>query len=966
MKKLLLLAFILLTGKAFASHIVGGEMNYTYLGNNQYRITLTVYRDCSSFLGFDDPAYVGIFTNGGATLTQSLELPLGQVIVLDPDFTTPCGTEPTNVCVEYTVYTTVVTLPPSATGYEIMYQRCCRNSTILNIPDPGSQGATYTAHIPASSSFPANSNPVITQPPPVYACINSPLNIDFSATDAEGDSLVYTLCTPYDGGQNGSQPEPVDFDYPLVGVTWQSPYNLSNIFGGTPALAINSQTGLLVGYPSQLGQYVLSVCVAEYRNGVYLGETKRDIQINVVDCQLSVISAFSSPTFSCDNTVTFTNGSIGATQYFWNFGDPGTTLDVSNAASPSYTYPGPGTYNVTLIALDPSLPNCTDTLVLPVTIVPANVTASFSNGAVNCGTTVNFTNNSQFANSYIWNFGDLTTNSDVSTLTNPSYTYPNPGTYSVTLIANSSGIGCSDTLVQTINIVIPTIQSAGVVDSVNTCSGIVMFGNNSTGTDTFLWNFGIPIITTDTSSAFEPSFQFPAGGTFQVELISIDTSFAHCNDTALINVSIPAPVIASFSNGPVNCGSTVNFINSSSGTNNSYAWNFGDPSTLADVSTATNPSYTYPSPNTYNVTLIASDGAGCADTLTQDITTVNPVTSVLSIDSIDFCSGIVMFGNTSSGTGSFLWDFGVPIITTDTSTHFEPTYQYTAPGTYIITLVSINTASAFCNDTSTTTITIPFPLIVNAGADAVNCAGTPAPIGTTAAYPPGTTFQWTPTAGLDDPAIQNPIADPQATTTYILVGTTPQGCTASDTVEVVVNPYPDTQVDTSLTSNCDIWTLTLSASAVDTALFDVTYIFSNGDTIVAYSVTKTFPLGDTVAVKVTFKNPNSGCDDSLMLYKLIPSLDKFFQEPVPNAFSPNGDGINDCFQPNILPQLDACYNMTIYNRWGRKVFETDAAHTCWSGEMQGDGAKASDGVYFYVLEFKGKDYHGAVHLVTGN
>lgn len=984
MKKLLLILGILtlFITTVKASHIVGGDVQYQFVGvdaqgNYIYNVDIIIYRDCSPNVStqFDDPANVGIFDQNGNVI-QSLELPFnanGVQAVVPPPLL--CGTVPNGACVESFTYQTQLVLPPIPGGYYIMYQRCCRNSIIDNIVGPSNAGASYIGHIPGSNvspTAPQNSNPIIGISPTVYACVNLPLSLNYSATDADGDSLVYGLCTPYDGGQATFQPTPNQMDWPLQNVIWDAPYSLTDIMGGSPPLSINPNTGLLVGYPVQLGTFVFSICISEYRNGVYLGETKRDIQLNVVDCQIPVVASFSSvgsgsSVAGCNNTIQFNNASVGATGYVWNFGDTTTLADTSNLFQPTYAYPGPGVYQVSLIAINPQFPDCQDTLRLPVTI--QQVQASFSNPQVNCATTVNFQNNSTGAGlSYNWNFGDLSTNADVSTAQNPSYTYPQAGSYTVTLIVSTPGASCVDTFIQTIDIVNPTITSAFVTDSINFCTGQVSFINNSVGSTDFLWDFGVPGIGTDTSSGFEPTYFFPSGGTFTVTLIAIDPSPAGCNVQSTLNVTMPTPVIASVSNPPFNCSPTITYQNNSTGINNSYFWNFGDLSTLADTSILTNPAaYTYPASGNYTLLLIASDSlTGCTDTLTMDIAAFSSVASIFTTDNVDLCTGIVSFDNTSTGNGSYSWNFGDPNSSTDTSTVFEPTYQFPAGGTYNIVLITENPDSVVCNDTSTFSLTIPAPLIVTAGIDAVNCVGTPVIIGPSNPFPPTVLFAWAPAAGLNDAGIQNPVADPDLTTLYIVTATNDIGCTATDSVLITVNPYPETDIDTSLTSDCDFWTLGLTAPLIDTAAFDVTWIFSNGDTLIGPSVTNIFPLGDTVAIKVTFKNENTGCNDSLMLYQLIPSLDKFFTEPVPNAFSPNGDGINDCFKPAILPQLEACYTMTIYNRWGRKIFETDTDNTCWSGQMQGDGAKASEGVYFYVLNFKGKDYNGTVHLLTGN
>jgi gliding motility-associated-like protein len=627
MKKLILLLLSLFSLNLYATHIVGGEMNYEYIGNDQYIIRLTVYRDCSPGIttGYDDPANVGIF-DGNGVLLQSITLPFLGSTPLVPNFNVPCGTAPTNVCVETTTYIDTLTLPPTASGYILRYQRCCRNNSIINIVGPGDTGATYDGVIPPLA-LAANSNPVITNPPPVYACANLPLSLDFSATDKEGDVLVYSLCVPYDGASSLSpQPTPPTFSTPLP-VVWGGGYSLANIMNSTPPLTINSQTGLITGTPQALGQYVFSVCVEEYRNGVLISTTKRDMQLNVVDCQITVISAFTTPTGTCGNDVSFSNGSAGATSYHWDFGVPSLTNDTSNLFEPTYTFPGPGTYTITLIAQDPN-------------------------------------------------------------------------------------------------------------------------------------------------------------------------------------------------------------------------------------------------------------GAACNDTLEVDIT-VNP------------------------------------------------------------------------------------PYTINAGPDASFCSGLGAVIGPQGSLP-GVTFSWSPGSALSSTTAQNPQASPSQTTTYVVTATNAQGCIDTDSVTVFVGQFPASVVDTSLTADCDGWTLTLSTPTLDTTSYNVIWVFTlDSITHTGPLVVQGFEFGDTTSVTVYLIDPNGGCSDTLVINDLLPATGTFFTLPVPNVFTPNGDAFNECFKPNILPGFEECYTMTIWNRWGRKVFETDADNTCWNGKIQSDGSEASDGIYYYILDFKGAKYNGYVMLATG-
>ncbi|MGB3077249.1 MAG: hypothetical protein WBB36_18125, partial [Chitinophagales bacterium] len=234
-------------------HIIGGEIYYTCLGNNNYEITLKIYRDCNSTTPFDDPAAVGIYNSTGL-LQQTLLLPFPGASSVDPDVSDPCLQLPPGICVEEAIYKTVVNLPAIAGGYDISYQRCCRNNTIANLYDPANTGATFTTHIPGANIALCNSSPRFKNYPPIVICVDQNLEFDHSATDPNGDSLVYSLCTPLQGADatlpQPSPPPPGPYD-PVI---WQPPYNQNNQIGGNPVMTINSQTGLLKAFPTALGQ----------------------------------------------------------------------------------------------------------------------------------------------------------------------------------------------------------------------------------------------------------------------------------------------------------------------------------------------------------------------------------------------------------------------------------------------------------------------------------------------------------------------------------------------------------------------------------------------------------------------------------------------------------------------------------------------------------------------------------------
>jgi gliding motility-associated-like protein len=453
--RLTLLLLMMMPMAANATHIVGGELNYKHLGNNDYEIRLTVYRDCwNGVPPFDSLASLGVFDVNN-NLVTSILMPFLGLDTLPPTINNPCYQAPTNVCYEVTTYIDTINLPPIPGGYQLAYQRCCRNGTILNIIAPGNTGATYYATVPDTALVVLNSNPVFKFWPPPFICANLPFTFDHSAIDYDGDSLVYELFTPLDGADvsNPMPQPPYNPPYPLI--NWQSPYNAANMMGGTP-LTIDPQTGELTAIPNTLGQFVVGMRVKEYRNGVFISQTQRDFQFNVVDCPNYIVSAAQVPNVICGlNSVTFTNNSTGASSYFWDFGDNTITTDTSSQVSPVYTYPDTGLYQVTLIVYAAIDSACNDTSIIPVNITSA-YTSDFSYASDPCiGTneyvfTSNTATISNVTPSWYWQFGD----GDTAMSMNPTHTYASAGTYVITLISTiPNSLNCYDTVSHTVTFI---------------------------------------------------------------------------------------------------------------------------------------------------------------------------------------------------------------------------------------------------------------------------------------------------------------------------------------------------------------------------------------------------------------------------------------------------------------------------------------------------------------------------------
>jgi gliding motility-associated-like protein len=490
-------AMIFLTLQARATHIVGGEMTYTCLGNNQYEIKLTIFRDCfygSPAAWFDDPASIGVFDASDNYMYQIL-VPLDPMLIdtLDPDLGSECFVVPPDVCVHTTTYTTTALLPFQAGGYQLVYQRCCRNQTIVNIVEPLDVGATYSINLTEEALLVCNSSPKFNNWPPLYLCVNQPFQIDQSATDGDGDSLVYALCNPLTGA-DPSEPMPQPPNSPPYDtVPWLGTYDAGDMLNGGAggvAMTINSQTGLLTGTPIITGQFVIGICIEEYRDGQLISVSRRDYQVNVGNCG-NITSSFFAPEMLCDSyTVAFDNQSVNASNYLWFFNYPDDLTATSTIEDPVYTYPDTGLYTIMLVA-EPGV-SCTDTFLQNIHILPNSLFAIFEVEQVDCADslTVQVTDSSLDTAAAVASWDWLLVNGTDTLLSSepdPAFVLTQQGTATLTLTVTSTN-GCTRTLEQTFPV--QFIDDPIFEDSISLCAngaGVELNPDGSFPGATYLW-----------------------------------------------------------------------------------------------------------------------------------------------------------------------------------------------------------------------------------------------------------------------------------------------------------------------------------------------------------------------------------------------------------------------------------------------------------------------------------------------
>ncbi|RYD83071.1 MAG: gliding motility-associated C-terminal domain-containing protein, partial [Sphingobacteriales bacterium] len=313
-----IILFLLLAFSAKASHLVGGNFSLQHIGGTQYKLTLKVFRDCENGIAdFNKDVTVGMYDKANDKLVRRIFM--GNIVSNEPLVFVGdnCINIPTG-CTSIGTYNALITLDPDAynsiSGYYFSWERCCRNTIIQNIVvgnQPGTTGEVYYMEIPPLNII--NSTPVFNRNPLTLLCVNTPFSFNYDATDADGDSLVYTLVTPLKGFTTSKSPnDDTQKDYPLLypgkantyryrypEVQWKPGYNLEgNIMDANPKLEIDRNTGQLEVTPTRQGIYVISIRVEEYRNGIRLGEVRLDLQLTISSCNTNTTPKFNPEAYN--------------------------------------------------------------------------------------------------------------------------------------------------------------------------------------------------------------------------------------------------------------------------------------------------------------------------------------------------------------------------------------------------------------------------------------------------------------------------------------------------------------------------------------------------------------------------------------------------------------------------------------------------------------------------------------------
>lgn len=645
-----------------AAHIVGGDMIYECLGFDgsvgTFQITMTLYRDSKSGgAQFDAQARFGLFErNPGGTWRYDRTIsfvPVSNVEEVLNVGSNPCLVIPPDIGVQKGVYTFELDLPTTDTEYMISYQRCCRNGSITNIVSPGETGSVTSITISSAAVSTCNDSPAFNDFPPIVICAGQDVNFDHSATDPNGDLLTYEFCAPLaSGGTDGSGANPGDQNS-CTGVTpdpeiCRPPYNtvqfaaaggytVFNPMRGDPQVSINTNTGLITGVPTLTGQFVVGICVREFRDGVQIGEVRRDFQFNVTDCDDGVFAAIEADEVidgknfvvnSCgDNVINLTNAS-GLTQfieeYYWEFDINGVT-ETFSTRDVSLTLPDFGTYTG-VMQINNNVPaaGCRDTAEVTINLFPP-IFAEFDFEYDTCvAGEVVFDNLSSSGSGFItennWSFGDFNTSFEED----PLHEYQQPGLYGAQLQVTDIN-NCKDSISYPISYFpVPDLLIVEPSSFIGCQPAPIFFNNLSTPIDStydLVWDFG----DGGTSGDISPTYIYEDVGTYSVSLEV--TSPIGCTNSASFEDLIivePSP-IAGFMYTPDDLSifnSTIEIIDESEDAI-SWFYTLGDGFIAYDAEFT----YTYQDTGLYTITQVVKHESGCTDTLSQ-LVDVKPILSL--------------------------------------------------------------------------------------------------------------------------------------------------------------------------------------------------------------------------------------------------------------------------------------------------------------------------------------------------
>jgi gliding motility-associated-like protein len=391
---------------------------------------------------------------------------------------------------------------------------------------------------------------------------------------------------------------------------------------------------------------------------------------------------------------------------------------------------------------------------------------------------------------------------------------------------------------------------------------------------------------------------------------------------------------------------TVDFSNAHPNNSNIH-WDFGDGLTSDDIT----PTHTFTDTGSYEITLTSVDSS-CSRQITYDTSkiTINvyddEVISAFTYTLVNTCDSFaVILQNNSVNANNYFWSFGDG----DTSTQVSPFHEYNTTGTYYIGLIAYNDTA--CKTLDTTIATVVFePYLQTSiafdsteGCEPLTVNFAPSPV------LPGSTYEWEISNGAvyNQPNLDYTFQDDGNYLVRLIV-TNPVSCKTIDTSEVSIKVYPNNvSAHFEIDSNSYLAFYQMQFRNQSSRPAGYTWFFGDDETSNEFEPLHIYRSEGTFEPCLTVTD-SVGC---VSIYCTTIEINNPAIIDVPNAFSPNGDNVNDVLYVNGY-DLETM-EFRIYNRWGQLVFESDRLEYGWDGTFNGVPQEME--VYAYTLKAKFKN-----------
>lgn len=695
----------------------------------------------------------------------------------------------------------------------------------------------------------------------------------------------------------------------------------------------------------------------------------RDSITKTFNVQVSSQADFEVRRDTCGPTLYFTNKTTSfnniPVDFIWDFGDGHTSV----LKDPTHVYASAGSYTVKLITSRGTV--CADTAKQQIIYDPTDhvLKADFTTGRTDtliCGfTQLQLRSTGINGQHFYWYVND----SLVSTSAAGFDTIVLKGIFDFKLVVvDSTTCLMTDSMQRRVRVV-PEVF-ADFKWKRDSCSFNVFF-EDSLGQDygdsiNYLWYFG----DGDSSFLQKPVHTFPYGGNFTVKLyINKGVNLCEHSRSYTIRLDTLSGILESrFSTNPaVGCSPAIIRFENSSINGASFQWYFDDVLVQSHTGHQTFLD-TFPYPDTVDVKLIAYDPLSCAryDTLVKQLVIQPSVEASFTVKR-DSCTPDLHFKSAavSDPAGfpvNYLWDMGDG----NTNNFDSFSFVYANSGTYKVVMIANPGA---CADTVTQDVvynaeqhllrasftledsTLCLPAYLHANNQSVN----------------GKYFYWYINDQLTDTArnLFDTITT-QGTYTVRLVVIDSLTCLVNDTFEKKIEIAPYAKSD--FVANRDSCSLEVHFTNLSSGSgVPFIWYFGDGDSSVEASPVHQYQQTDYYTVRLVY-SPETFCADTAERIYFFDG-DTIKELIIPNVFTPNGDGVNDCYEVRgISPKCDE-FHIWIYNRWGNLFYESTNASACWNGKNE-QGEPASEGVYFYVMKIKKRsigldaEKHGTITLIT--